>query len=120
MGKKILVIDDDRMMLRLVTAILARAGYEVTNAATVSEALVSLKNNPVDLVTCDLMMPDISGLDFLKMMKDGAICTVPVVVLTAAGHQAELEKASALGAAFVLSKPFTSQQLLEVVGSHIP
>jgi len=116
MGKRILVIDDEKMMLRLVSAILTRAGYQVQTALAISEALDLLALAPVDLITCDLMLPDISGLDFLKMMQDGTVKpAIPVVVVTAAGFQAELEKAWNLGAAYVLNKPFTAQQLSEVV-----
>lgn len=118
MGKKILVIDDEKMMLRLVSAILSRAGYSVKTAGAISEALEQLALEPVDLITCDLMLPDISGLDFLQMMRDGQVTpAVPVVVVTAAGFQSELESARALGAAYVLNKPFTAQQLSEVVGT---
>lgn len=118
MGKRILVIDDEKMMLKLASAILARAGYQVQTAPSIREALDLLAAAPVDLITCDLMLPDVSGLDFLKMMRDGVVKpVVPVIVITAAGFQTELEMAKNLGAACVLNKPFTSQQLSEVVGS---
>ncbi len=118
MGNKILVIDDEKMMLRLVSAILSRAGYVVNTAGSIPDALAVLAVDTVDLITCDLMLPEVSGLDFLKMMQDGQVTpAVPVVVVTAAGFQSELENARALGAAFVLNKPFTAQQLTDVVES---
>lgn len=116
MGKRILVIDDEKVMLRLVKAILSRAGYEVVTSESIELALDILRDQSFDLITCDLMLPGISGLDFLKMMQSGAVQPrLPVVVVTAAGYQAELEQARAMGAAYVLNKPFTSQQLVSVI-----
>lgn len=116
MAKRILVIDDEKMMLRLVQSILSRAGYEVFTAETVDQALTCLEAQPFDLITCDLMLPGTSGLDFLEMMKTGEIQPArPVIVVTAAGFQAELDEARRSGAAEILIKPFTSTQLVELV-----
>ncbi len=116
MGKRILAIDDEKVMLRLVQAILSRAGHEVVTAVTIEEALAAMQNQHFDLITCDLMLPGISGLEFLEMMRSGSIQPrLPVIVITAAGFQEELEKARHLGAASILNKPFTSQQLVQVV-----
>ncbi len=121
MGKRVLVIDDEKVMLRLVRAILTRAGYEVATTESIEEALDLLRDQSFDLITCDLMLPGISGLDFLQMMQTGAVQPrVPVVVVTAAGFQSELEQARSLGAAHVLNKPFTSQQLVSVVETALP
>ncbi len=116
MGKKILVIDDEKVMLRLVNAILSRAGYEVATTESIEGALEIMQAQTFDLITCDLMLPGISGLEFLEMMADGKIQPrLPVIVVTAAGYQAELEQARASGAAQVLNKPFTSQELVSIV-----
>jgi CheY-like chemotaxis protein len=116
MGKRVLAIDDEKVMLRLVKAILSRAGYDVVTNESIEEALVTLQGQSFDLITCDLMLPGISGLDFLRMLKDGEVQPrLPVIVVTAAGFQSELEQARAMGAADVLNKPFTSQQLIAVV-----
>ena len=121
MGKRVLVIDDEKVMLKLVKAILTRAGYEVATTESIEEALELLRGQNFDLITCDLMLPGISGLDFLQMMQTGAVQPrVPVVVVTAAGYQTELEQARSLGAVHVLNKPFTSQQLVSVVETALP
>ena len=116
MGKRILAIDDEKVMLRLVQAILSRAGHEVVTVSTIDEALAAMQNQHFDLITCDLMLPGISGLEFLEMMRAGSIQPpLPVIVITAAGFQAELEQALQLGAASILNKPFTAQQLVDAI-----
>ena len=120
MGKRILAIDDEKVMLKLVQAILSRAGHEVVTAGTIDDALAAMQNQHFDLITCDLMLPGISGLEFLEMMRAGTIQpSLPVIVITAAGFRDELEKARQLGAAGTLNKPFTAQQLVEMVTAII-
>ena len=118
MAKRFLLIEDDQLTLRLMSAILTRAGHEVVAVERVPDAIAALKSQSFDLATCDLMIPDVSGLDFLGMMRKGDLPQhLPVIVVTATGFEAELEQAKNMGAAQILRKPFTSQQLLDTVAS---
>lgn len=116
MSKRILVVDDERVMARLVAGILARQGYETQTASSVDEALKLLATLPFDLITCDLMLPDISGLEFLTMMQNGKVQPyVPMMLITGLARQESLDEARALGAVNVLTKPFSPQQFIDAV-----
>lgn len=117
----ILVIDDERITHRMISMILKRGGHETMTAESVPAALEILRTMPVDLVTCDLMMPGQSGLDFLRIVKaDPALAALPVIIISAAGHATELDQAIDLGAAAVVNKPFTTRELEAVVTAHLP
>ena len=116
MSKKILVIDDERVMARMITGILNRNGYEAQTVASVYDALTNFPDLPFDLVTCDMLLPDISGLDFLELMYTRKGCPQRPVLLVTAMSQADLlDKATKLGAIGILQKPFTVSQLLDEI-----
>jgi CheY-like chemotaxis protein len=115
-AKRILVIDDEAYARQLVRALLERAGYEVSTAASADEGLQTMRATRPDMVTVDLMMPGRSGLDLLaEKLSDPMIQPIPSLVVSAVGLNADLERALALGAAGALSKPFSQHQLLEAV-----
>jgi CheY-like chemotaxis protein len=116
MAKRILVIDDERVISRLAAGILTRQGYEAQTVASVGGALELLSTHPFDLITCDLMFPEISGLDFLAMMQNGKVKPdVPVMLITGLAQSESLDCAKPQGAVAVLTKPFTPQQLIDAV-----
>lgn len=118
MGKRILVIDDEQIIQHLIAAFLKHAGYEVLIANTCEEGLEILKNGQFELVTCDLMMPDMSGYDFLKKLKaEEALSAIPVIIITAAGSATDEDLLRQLGAAAIVSKPFTGKILETVVAN---
>ncbi|GAB4521534.1 MAG: hypothetical protein Fur0018_02160 [Anaerolineales bacterium] len=112
MSKHILVLDDDLFTRKLIGMILERAGYRVSMAANAQEAMTALrKTPPVDAITCDLMMPDVDGLEFIQSLKaDERFTHIPIVVVTAAGLRGTLEQARDLAAA-VVEKPFVDVAL---------
>ncbi len=112
MSKHVLVLDDDLFTRKLIGMMLERAGYRVSSAATASEAMRILESDPVDAITCDLMMPEVDGLRFIETLKaDTQYAHIPVVVITAAGLRGAIEKAQEVGAAAVLEKPFLDAPL---------
>lgn len=116
MAKRILVIDDEAYARQLVRALLERAGYEVSTAASADEGLQAMRETHPDMVTVDLMMPGRSGLDLLaEKLSDPMIQPIPSLVVSAVGLNADLERALSLGAGGALSKPFSQHQLLEAV-----
>lgn len=122
MGKKILVIDDELIIQRLIAAFLQHAGYEILVADTCQEGLELLKTENIELVTCDLMMPDMSGYDFLKTVKSHSMLSpIPVIIITAAGSATDEVLLKQLGAARIITKPFTGRTLeaavAEIVGT---
>ncbi|MEX2030262.1 MAG: response regulator [Anaerolineales bacterium] len=116
MPGRVLVIDDEEHMRRLIRRQLERAGFEVAQAASAKEGLRMMRELKPDAVTIDLMMPEIGGLEMLaEKDSDPGIRDVPALVLTAVGWQEDLERAIELGARAVLLKPFSQQELARAV-----
>jgi CheY-like chemotaxis protein len=116
MRTRILVVDDEDYLRRLVRFVLERAGYEVVLAASAEEGLKILREIHPDAVTVDLMMPGQSGLDLLEEKQaDPTIRDVPTLVLTAVGIKADLDRANSLGATATLNKPFSRTQLVDAI-----
>ncbi|MEQ1561164.1 MAG: response regulator [Nitrospira sp.] len=79
--KKILLIDDDEVFIKTVHATLVSAGYDVTNAKDGKEGLEKVEKDKPDLILLDLMMPNLGGMDFLKVLqKDDKANKIPVLV----------------------------------------
>ena len=116
MGLKILVIDDEIVIRRLLKMMLEHLQCTVLLACNAAEAFELLDHQPVDVVTCDLKMPLINGLDFLKRIRtDPALKNLPVIIVTAAGFESEIAPAMKAGATAILRKPFTSRELEKVL-----
>jgi CheY-like chemotaxis protein len=113
---KILVIDDDPVIARLVKLMLGLENYEVITAADVAEALAIMETTQPDVICCDLMMPDVSGLDFLEQRQTMPhIAKIPVIVISGVGKQSWFDRAYELGAAICLAKPFNAPQLIAAI-----
>lgn len=113
MPQKILVVEDDRSIQSLITYKLKNSGFEVIVAANGAEALEVLKNGPVDLVLADLMMPVMSGKEFLvAVKKNQSTKDIPVVILTAKTLENEVIEGLSLGADDYIKKPFSPSELL--------
>lgn len=114
---RILIIDDDEGLRRILGQILGRAGHVVTEAVDGCEGLKSFRKEPVDLVVCDLIMPDKEGLETISVLRK----EFPAVKIIAISGGARvtgydfLPAASGLGANVALAKPFTREQILEAV-----
>jgi CheY-like chemotaxis protein len=112
----VLVIDDDPVISRLVKLMLSVKNYDVATAISVGEAFSIMETTVPDVICCDLMMPTVNGLDFLKQRQTmPAIADIPVVVISGIGKQDWFDKATELGAAICLSKPFSAQKLINAI-----
>ena len=114
---RLLVVDDDPDIRRLVRELLERAGYDVVDAPNGREGLRALYSASPDLVLLDVSMPELDGWQTLERIRD--VSDVPVVMLTA--RAAELEKVRGLkaGADDYVTKPFGRQELLARVEAHL-
>lgn len=111
MPQKILVIDDEPMIQRMLSVMLQHLGYEVIQASGGRQALDILGQQQVDLVTCDLMMPEFSGMDFLRTVRaDTNLANLPVVIITAAGSHT-IDPIIQAGASAIIYKPFRKTEL---------
>ena len=109
----VLVADDEPHIGRIIKMKLEQGPFRVTLAYDGREALEVLRReDDVDLVLLDLMMPHLSGLDVLAAMKaDERLHTLPSIILTAAGQEQQHHRAVELGASEFLTKPFSPKKL---------
>jgi two-component system, OmpR family, KDP operon response regulator KdpE len=110
MGDRILVVDDEPSILRVVTANLRARGYEALTAASGNDALTVVETQQPDCIVLDLGLPDVSGLEVLRRLR--AWTTTPVVILTAVDDEHRRAMAFNLGADDYVTKPFAMADLL--------
>ncbi|KLU64405.1 KDP operon transcriptional regulatory protein KdpE [Desulfosporosinus acididurans] len=108
--KRILVIDDEPQILRLLKVSLAVHGYEVYEANTAAEGFRKITETKPDLIVLDLGLPDSDGIDVITKVRESS--KVPVVVLTAREHENDKVLAFDLGADDYVTKPFSMGELL--------
>jgi DNA-binding NtrC family response regulator len=114
MNRKILVVDDEPGMRRSLALMLRREQYQVTETASVAEAVGHLKGEGFDLVIADLMMEPLDGLDLLALVQRYRT-TCPVIIMTAFGTPEARSEAAALGAVDFFEKPLQTPALLDRV-----
>jgi CheY-like chemotaxis protein len=113
---RILVVDDEPFMLRMIQIILERGGYAMLQASSGDEALEVARREQPGLVIMDAMMPKMDGFTALRLLKQEPTTTaIPVIMLTANPHKFSREEAESSGATVFLTKPFSPTQLLEEI-----
>ncbi len=112
---RILVVDDDENVRRLVAAYLEREGYDVLTAADGPSAVRAAETESPDLVVLDLMLPGMSGLQVAKRLT--ATLEVPILMLTARGEEEDQLRGFQAGADDYLTKPFSPKLLLARVSA---
>jgi CheY-like chemotaxis protein len=113
----ILVVDDDVSIRKLIVTSLRREGYKLTEAQNGREALDVMRGGDEDLVLLDLMMPEVSGWEVLRIRKDNPdLRRIPVIVISA-NHGPDVSEAVASGICALLPKPFELAALHALVRS---
>lgn len=107
--KRILVVDDEKGLVKIIRLNLEQDGYEVVEAYNGSQAMEKLRTTLPDLVLLDVMMPDTDGFTVLKMIRQ--IGATPVIMLTAKGEEDDKIKGLELGADDYVTKPFNPREL---------
>ena len=107
---RILIVEDDNMLAKVIGDNLRFAGYEVSAAADGHDAVARLRTFQPDLVLLDLMLPDRSGFDLCGVLRQGG--RTPVVILSARAQKADKLRGLKLGADDYLTKPFDLDELL--------
>ena len=113
--RRVLVVDDEKHIIRLIQVNLERAGYEVDTATTVAQALTRMQERPPDLLITDIAVPEESdGLALLAhVRRDSATTDLPVIMLAEGGKQEQVRKAYQAGADMCLTKPFNPAELIQ-------
>jgi two-component system chemotaxis response regulator CheY len=114
-----LIVDDSSVMRKIVERSLRQAGIEleeVFEASNGAEALGTLRNHSVDLVLCDINMPVMDGLEFVRQVATIEIAKgVPIIMITTEGSESHVVQALSAGARGYIRKPFTPDQVKEQV-----
>jgi CheY-like chemotaxis protein len=113
---RILVVDDSSTNIVLLEAILNGQGYQIETAQSVKEAYQIIKKETVNLILLDLLMPRISGYDFLKEIKSNqSTKDIPVIIVSAVGDAENRKKSIELGALDFINKPIDIQYFIEKI-----
>lgn len=116
MPKKILIADDDPVIIKLLQVNLEMEGYEVITAEDGKQAVQKAKSSQPDLVILDIMMPNMDGWAAREeLIKVPALENTPVIFLSARAQQTDVQKGYDAGVAEYITKPFDPMELLEVI-----
>lgn len=118
MNERILVVDDEKPIVKLVTYHLEREGFKVTPAYDGEEALRLLRSGEYDFVVLDIMIPKVSGWDVLRIMRREGL-NAPVLLLSARSDEADRVAGLELGADDYVTKPFSPRELVARVRAHL-
>lgn len=110
MAKRILVVDDETRLVNLVRGYLEQDGYEVATAGNGREALLVSREFGPDLIVLDLMMPEVDGWEFLRLVRRER--NTPIIVLTARVEESDRIAGLEMGADDYLTKPFSPRELV--------
>lgn len=111
---KILIAEDDSLILKTMEMCLKKEGYEIICSTDGLDAMEKIEVNKPDIIILDIMLPYFSGLEIVGKLKQGG-ASVPIIVLSAMGQQVVADEAKKLGADEFITKPFNIKGLT----SHI-
>lgn len=122
MVKKILISEDSPTMRSLIVSTIQALGdFEIIEAANGFEALRVLPRSQVDLVITDINMPDINGLELVSFIKgNDQFKNIPLFIISTEGSERDREKGMKLGADAYLVKPFSPNELQDLIRQYLP
>lgn len=116
MTTRVLIVEDDRHIVELLTFVLEHEHYAVSTAADGEAALARLQSDPPDVMILDVMLPRMNGFEVLKAVRaDARLKHLPIIVLTAKGQAQDRRTAEALGIEEFMTKPFSNQDVVASV-----
>ncbi len=114
--KKILIVDDEPDVVKLVSARLQSAGYEVISAYDGDEGLAKARQEKPDLIILDLMLPQINGYEICRLLKfDIKYKHIPIVIFTARAQDSDKHMGKEVGADAYIIKPFEPKVLMDKI-----
>lgn len=121
MKRKILIIEDEELMVRMYSKLFAFEGYEISNATDVILGLQQAQDAPPDLIILDIMMPKMNGIEVLESLKKNpATRNIPVVMLTNLGNDETLKQSLQLGAVgYLVKSQITNETLVSEIKKYL-
>jgi DNA-binding response OmpR family regulator len=117
MAERVLVVDDEKSIRRVVEYALQEGGFEVLSAARGDDALEVIEREPVDLVVLDLMLPGIDGIEVCRRIR--ATRNVPIIMLSARDDEVDKVLGLEMGADDYVTKPFSPRELVSRVKANL-
>lgn len=112
--RKVLIVDDDKDIVTIVSTILSGRGWEITAAYSGREALEAVTSQKPDIILLDIMMPEMNGIEVLKRLKK-IDANARIIMITAFGDVESYLDSMELGAYEYINKPFETDELLEMI-----
>jgi DNA-binding response OmpR family regulator len=120
MSKKILIVDDDELVLIALKELLKAENFEVQSFSRGSEALKKLDQEDFDLLILDIIMPEMDGFELCRQIRTkGPYAHKPIIFLTAKNQEEDRKKGLEAGGTLFLSKPISPQRLLALIADAI-
>lgn len=112
-NKSVLVVEDDKIMGQMVTAILDDVGFDVVTASSGMMAFEKLQQHTVNFIVLDILLPEMDGFQiYSKLQAQAETKDIPVLIVTAWDDERHRERAAQMGIRHFLPKPFTEDELL--------
>jgi len=119
-GKRVLIVEDNALNMKLFRILLGQAGYDVMEAADAETAIRISKEQIPHLILMDIQLPGMDGLEATRMLKqDETLRQVPVVAVTSYAMPGDQEKAIASGCCGYISKPIDTRHFVEYIGQFV-
>ncbi len=120
MSKRVLVVEDQEDIMRIMNVALASAGYEVIKAVTGHEGVTMAESHKPDLILMDVMLPGLDGYQATRRIKDSAALRhIPVIAVTSSALDGEESKAEEAGCDAYFAKPVSPRALLAKIREYI-
>ena len=117
---KVLVVDDESFIISLLKNGLTENGFEVITAVNGFEGLIAVEEKNPDVIITDIMMPRLTGLEFLKALKNNpATSSVPVFLISAMDQADMVQQGLDLGATDYITKPFKINEIIGKLRHHL-
>ena len=120
--KKILLVEDEEIMISLLQKKLTKEGYEISVARDGEEGLKAMREVKPDLILLDIIMPKMGGFEVMtEMQKDKTLAKIPVIVISNSGQPVEIDRTQKLGAKdWLIKTEFDPQEVIEKVKKQLP
>lgn len=118
--RKVLIIDDDPSLRRLVQVLFERDGFEVSLASEGSEGIQLALMNPPHIIILDIMMEGLHGFEVCKMLRaNSSMRRTAIIMISGKSYKPDIDKAMELGADAYVVKPFSPKELLQIAIEHM-
>jgi DNA-binding response OmpR family regulator len=119
-NKKILIVEDDVMLLEMIKIQLGEMGYDAVTAENGKDGLFKAMQEKPDLILADIMMPELDGNEMIKLMRqDQRLAKTPIVVVSALGREQDMSTSLQVGANDYIIKPFFAADLEKLLKKHL-